>query len=244
MLIAVVDKAGRGGTRKVKSAFESVERAYAGLGHTLQRPVSAEIVAIPIMGASKSLPDRHTLFVSVRAVESGLLDGLVAHEVGHMLRTEQDHASHSPEVFRLIEKEVRIPRAGEGAFSAAFNHIQDIYADDLAFPVFSGTDGRRAYDFFSAWIDNNAATKTRNRWQNVGAAATNSFALGNLVRHALIMPDDPLWARARGFDRQAGFEVVDALAGFYSDLPQDPTPAGFVAQVQRLAGLLSKAATA
>ena len=243
MLIAVVDKAGRGGTRKVKSAFESVERAYAGLGHTLQRPVSAEIVAIPIMGASKSLPDRHTLFVSVRAVESGLLDGLVAHEVGHMLRTEQDHASHSPDVFRLIEKEVRIPRAGEGAFSAAFNHIQDIYADDLAFPVFSGTDGRRAYDFFSAWIDNNAATKTRNRWQNVGAAATNSFALGNLVRHALIMPDDPLWARARGFDRQAGFEVVDALAGFYSDLPQDPAPAAFVAQVQRLAGLLSKAAT-
>src|SRR5205823_65263 len=80
------DKAGRGGTRKVKSAFESVERAYAGLGHTLQRPVSAEIVAIPIMGASKSLPDRHTPFVSVRAVESGLLDGLVAHEVGHMLR--------------------------------------------------------------------------------------------------------------------------------------------------------------
>ena len=56
------------------------------------------------------------------------------------------------------------------------------------------------------------------------------------------MPEDPLWDRARGFDRQAGFEVVDSLASFYSDLPQDPAPAAFVAQVQHLAGLLSKAA--
>ncbi|TLZ68413.1 MAG: hypothetical protein E6K12_01610, partial [Methanobacteriota archaeon] len=61
MLVAVVDRAGRGGTRKVKAAFEAVETRYAESGHTLQRPVSAEIVAIPIMGASKSLKDRHTL---------------------------------------------------------------------------------------------------------------------------------------------------------------------------------------
>ena len=244
MLIAVVDKVGRGGTRKVKSAFESVESRYAELGARLRRPVSAEIVSIPIMGASKSLPDRHTLFVSVRAVESELLDGLIAHEMGHMLRTEEDHASHSPDAFRLIEKEVRIPRAGEGAFSGAFNHVQDIYADDLAFPVFSGMDGRRAYEFFAAWVDNNAGTKGRNRWQNVGMAATNGFAIGNLVRHRLVRPGDPLWDRARAFDRRAGFDAVDALAGFYSDLPQDPSPEAFVSEVKRLAGLLSKAAAA
>src|SRR5439155_18991118 len=73
VLVAVVDRAGRGGTRKVKAAFEAVETRYAELGHTLQRPVSGEIVAIPIMGASKSLKDRHTLYVSSRAVESGLV---------------------------------------------------------------------------------------------------------------------------------------------------------------------------
>src|SRR5439155_953126 len=145
LVVRVVDRARRGGTRKVKAAFEAVETRYAEFGHTLQRPVSGEIVAIPIMGASKSLKDRYTLSVSSRAVESGLVDGLIAHEGGHMLRTEARHPSHSPEVYRLIAKEVRIPRAAEAAFGQAFNHVQDVYADDLAFPVFAGADGRRAY---------------------------------------------------------------------------------------------------
>lgn len=244
MLVAVVDRAGRGGTRKVKVAFEAVETRYGELGYTLQRPVSAEIVAIPIMGASKSLKDRHTLYVSVRAVESGLLDGLIAHEAGHMLRTEAGHPSHSPDVFRLIAKEVRIPRAAEAAFGQAFNHIQDIYADDLAFPVFAGADGRRAYEFFSGWVENNATMRGKNRWQNLGLAASNGFAIGNLVRHDLIGSDDKLWDRARAFDREAGFQAVDALAEFYAKLPENPSSDGFIAEVTQLAAIMTKASTA
>jgi hypothetical protein len=245
MLVAVVDRAGRGGTKKVKAAFEVVERRYADLGHVLKWPVSAEIVPIQIMGASKSLNDRHTLYVSLRAVESDLLEGLVAHEVGHMLRTEARHASHNPEVYRRVSKEVRIPRAAEGAFSNAFNHIQDIYADDLSFPVFAAaSEGRRAYDFFAAWVDNNIAMEGKNRWQNLGLAATNGFALGALVRHELIGPRDPLWDRARAFDKEAGFQAVDGLAKFYATLPPDPSAQDFVAQVQRLAGILTTASNA
>src|SRR6266566_2686821 len=130
VLTAVVDRSGRGGTRKVKAAFEEVAARYAEHGLRVSWPVSAEIVSMAIMGATKSSGSSHTLFVSVRAVESGLLDGLIAHEMGHMLRTELGHASHNAEVFRALSREVRIPRAAEGAFSAAFNHIQDIYADD------------------------------------------------------------------------------------------------------------------
>ena len=245
VLVAVVDRAGRGGTKKVKTAFELVERRYADLGHALKWPVSAEIVPIQIMGASKSLNDRHTLYVSVRAVESDLLDGLVAHEVGHMLRTEARHASHNPEVYRRVSKEVRIPRAAEGAFSNAFNHIQDIYADDLSFPVFAAaSDSRRAYDFFAAWVDNNIAMEGKNRWQNLGLAATNGFALGALVRHELIGPDDPLWDRARAFDTAGGFHAVDGLAKFYATLPPNPSAEDFVAQVQRLAAILTTASNA
>ena len=188
MLIAIVDKAGRGGTRKVEEAFEAVERRYAEEGLRLRSPVSAEIVSMPIMGASKSVRDRHTLFVSVRAVQSGTLDGLVAHEMGHMLRTEAHHASHDPDVYRKMGRELRIPRAAEGAFSGAFNHIQDIYADDLAFLVFASDGGDRAYRFFAGWIDGNAEMRGQDRWQNVGLAVTNGFALGNLVRHRLIRP--------------------------------------------------------
>jgi len=110
---AVVDRSGRGGTRKVKATFEEVAARYAERGHTVSWPVSAEIVSMAIMGATKSKDSAHTLFVSVRAVESGLLDGLIAHEMGHMLRTESGHPSHSAEVFRALSREVRIPRAAK-----------------------------------------------------------------------------------------------------------------------------------
>ena len=199
---------------------------------------------MPIMGASKFMKDRHTLFVSLRAVESGMLDGLIAHEVGHMLRTEEGHASHDPDVYRTIGREVRIPRSAEPAFGQAFNHIQDIYADDLAFPVFAGSDGGRAYEFFAGWVENNATMGGTDRWQNVGLAASNGFAIGNLVRHKRIAEDDKLWARARSFDREAGFSIVDRLAEFYANLPDWPSPAAFLGDVQTLAGLLTRAADA
>ncbi|MGI0148272.1 MAG: DUF5781 family protein, partial [Thermoplasmata archaeon] len=240
---AVVDQAGRGGIRKVKSAFEAVERRYAELGFRLERPVSAEIVAMPIMGASKSLKDRHILFVSVRAVESDLLDGLIAHEVGHMLKTEEGHASHNRDVYRRMSREIRIPRAAESAFGQAFNHIQDIFADDLAFPVFAGSDGLRAYEFFAGWVENNVRMHGTDRWQNVGLAASNGFALGNLLRHRLLDRQDKLWDLARAFDREAGFQIVDAFAEFYTNLPENPSPATFIGEVKRLSGLMTKAAT-
>ena len=244
MLGAVVDRTGRGGVRKVKETFADVERRYAAKGHEVRWPVSAEILSMPIMGATKSAGSAHTLFVSRRAVESGVLDGLIAHEMGHMLRTETRHASHDPEVFRALPRAVRIPRPATEAFDQAFNHIQDIYADDLAFLVFGEEGDRRVYDFFGSWVDGNASQIGRDRWENVGLAATAAFALGNLLRHGLLSSDDPLWERARAFDREAGIAAVPALADFYASLPQDPSAEAFIDRVRSLALLMTRAANA
>lgn len=244
VLVAVVDRVGRGGVRKVKSAFEDVVTSYEARGQRVAWPVTVEIVSMAIMGATKSKDSSHTLFVSARAVESGMVDGLIAHEMGHMLRTEYGHPSHDPDVFRALSREVRIPRAAEGAFGQAFNHIQDIYADDLAFLVFSTQGDGRAYDFFAAWVDGNASMRGKNRWQNVGLAASNGFAIGNLVRHDLLAADDALWDRARTFDREAGFSAVDAFSDFYANLPRDPSAATFIGEVKALADLMTKAAIA
>src|SRR5438876_9292721 len=71
VLTAVVDRSGRGGTRKVKAAFEEVAARYAHHGLHLSWPVSAELVSMAIMGATKSKDSSHAWFVSVRAVECG-----------------------------------------------------------------------------------------------------------------------------------------------------------------------------
>src|SRR3989449_11298380 len=83
----------------------------------------------------------------------------------------------------------------------------------------------------------------RNRWKIVSLAATNGFALGNLLRHGRLSKDDPLWERAHAFDREAGFEAVAALADFYAKLPEAPSPEAFVTQVNTLATVMTRAAS-
>jgi hypothetical protein len=65
-----------------------------------------------------------------------------------------------------------------------------------------------------------------------------------LVRHALIGPGDPLWDKARAFDKEAGFQAVDGLAEFYATLPPNPSAQDFVAHVQRLASIMTTASNA
>lgn len=239
MLTAVIDRTGRADIEDVRSAFDRVERGLAAHRLRVQWPVSLEIVLMPIMGATKSAKKQHTLFVSLDAVRSNALDGLLAHEMGHMIRTETRHPSHDLAVFESIGKEVRIPRKGLRPLADAFSHVQDIYADDLAF--LTGFDDR-AHEFFSTWIEGNCRTQSKDRWTNVDRSVSNGFCLGNLQRHGLLEAADPLRERARRFDRRAGFEAVDRFALFFASLPQEPTSAVVVERVKSLADSMARAA--
>ena len=193
---------------------------------------------MPIMGATKSASGHHTLFASLEAARSSALDGLLAHEMGHMIRTETRHPSHDPAVLRALGKQVRMPRAGLQALSEAFNHVQDIYADDLAFR--SGFDSR-AYEFFRAWIQGNSGRRAPDPWANVSRSVTNGFSLGNLERHGLLAEDDPLWSVARDFDRRAGLRTVDGFAALFASLPPDPDGQIVVERVKSLAVSMASA---
>ena len=240
VLGAVVDRTGRGGTTKVRSAFEAVEARYAAQGLRLTRPVSAEIVRIPIMGASTSSADGHVLHVSARAVGSEMLDGLIAHEMGHMLLTEAGHPSHDARVIERVWRTVDLPRAGQEVYRQAYNHVQDVYADDLAFRTDLGDE--RAYAFFTGWVRNNASTVSRSRWENVGRSVGSGFALGNLVRRRLVSKDDDLWDAARAFDRAAGLESVEGFARFFESLPTDVSSAVILERARLLETLVLDAA--
>lgn len=239
VLGTVVDRTGRGGTRKVRSAFEEVERRLAANGHRLSRPVAAEIVSIPIMGATTSREDRHVLHVSARAAASDMLDGLIAHEIGHMLLTESGHPSHDRAVIGRAWRDLPFPRAARDVFGQAYNHVQDIYADDIAF--LTGLEDR-VYGFFAGWVRGNSDALAPSKWGNVGVSVTNGFALGNLVRHGRLEPADPLWSVARRFDEAAGLRAVDDFATYYGTLPTHPTAQRFDSAVRDLVHLLGDAA--
>lgn len=239
VLTSVVDRTGEADPDDVRATFETVERKYAERGLRILWPVSIEVVRMPIMGATKSANGSHTLFASLDAVRSNAFEGLLAHEGGHMIRTETRHPSHDPVVYQKMARSVRVPRPGLQALGEAFNHVQDIYADDLAF--LTGFDDR-AHEFFRVWVEGNSARRSADRWANVSRSVTNGFALGNLRRHGLLPESDPLIERARDFDRRAGFYAVDGFANFFGTLPQNPTMRVFVGRVRTLAASMSRAA--
>ena len=215
-----------------------MEAAYAKLGRAPKWPVSIVVEEMEIMGATQSrLPVDHLIHVSLRAAKSDLLAGLIAHEMGHIARTESRHPSHDPEVHNRAMARVTVPRAFSRGFPriahAAINHVEDIYADDYAMTVI-GTD--RARGFFAEWVNNAAAMAADgNRWAEVSGALDIAFSLGNLGRHRLLPADDPLWREAKAFSKAHTTPSLDPLIALYRDLPE---PISAKACEDLLAGLL------
>jgi hypothetical protein len=72
----------------------------------------------------------------------------------------------------------------------AVNHVQDLYADDLAFQVFrkgGAFTPEQAHSFFLDWINDTPAEEnsSKDRWENVGTMLNNCFAVCNLTRHKI-----------------------------------------------------------
>ena len=218
--ITATDATGRADVGFATATWAEVVRRYAALGIRLRRPVALVIEAMPIMGATQTTRDGHRLHVAAHALRSGALDGLMAHELGHMVRTEQGHPSHRPEVHRRAVEAVPVPpgqrRAFGGVVRTAINHVEDIYADDLAFQVIRDDDGMAA--FFSDWA-RNSAQPGPTRWATVGQAVTVAFALGNLARHG-IRPEDGVDRRTEAFARTARVDALPQFVAVFRDLPR------------------------
>ena len=176
------------------------------------------------MGATQSRPgEGHLVHVSLQAAESTMLDGLIAHEMGHVVRTEARHPSHNKLVHDRAVARVEVPRAFARGFPrlarAAIGHAEDVYADDLAIPL---TLGERSRPFFAEWV-RNAMAMAGNGWDEVFGALDIAFSLGNLERHGLLGPRDPLRREANAFAEGRKIVSLDALTGTYRDLPEPVT---------------------
>ena len=207
----------------MRAAYDAVEAAYAKAGHAPTWPVSLVVEPMPIMGATQSRAGRgHLIHVSLQAAESAMASGLIAHEMGHIVRTEAGHPSHDRTVHDRALARVTVPRAFARGFPrvarSAIGHVEDIYADDYAIPLMVGG---RSREFFGEWARN--ATRTAgDRWDEVFGALDIAFSIGNLDRHRLLEGDDPLRGLASDFAAGHGIRSLGELTTIYRDLP-DPT---------------------
>ena len=220
-LVRAVDETGTADLEAARTTWREIAGRYAKLGFTIRRPVALVIEDMPIMGATQPTKDGFRLHVAAHAARSGMLDGLMAHEAGHMVRMEAGHPSHRQEVHgRVFDAvAVNVPAKEREAFGEvageAINHVEDIYADDFSIQVI-GRD-RDLGPFFADWV-RNSARRGPTRWATVGNGVTVAFALGNMARHGV--RDEDTRRRADAFAQSADLPSLPKLAAAFRDLPK------------------------
>ncbi len=193
-------------------------------------PIKAKIGVVvdpklPFMGYTVPRGDGFTIVVSGAAVESGMVEGLLVHEMGHVYRIATGHPSHSA---AIIDDAVA-PYARRGMSSDyqqkilhdVVNHLEDLYADDISFRVFEGTDVFKmdvGSEFFQSWLTPepvNTGDVQRDRWLNASIMLRNSFALSNMARHSIPDTGSKAQAMNRKFLSRIGHGAFEQFDYFY-----------------------------
>ncbi|HJX23800.1 MAG TPA: DUF5781 family protein [Candidatus Bathyarchaeia archaeon] len=164
---------------------------------------------LPFMGYSTKMGSKGVIVVSGKAVKSGMVEGLLMHEMCHIYRTDTHHPSHNHKLLDRVGFSVLRERNLRKGYQIkvlqeAINHVQDLYADDVSFQVFSRSrilPLARVLSFFLNWIEE-APMKSGNAktaWMNVGTMLNNCFVLSNMERHGVTGVDDLAEKKANKF---------------------------------------------
>ncbi len=148
---------------------------------------------LPFMGYTKPEGNKFRVTISGNAVESGMLEGLLVHEMSHIYRMRTNHPSHNA---RIIDSAIR--DLGEALrydyqrkiVGELVNNIEDLYADDIAIKVIR--DGSisedQLSDFLQDWVKDEpveTSDPVRDRWVNASIMANNARAISQMARHQI-----------------------------------------------------------
>jgi len=217
----------------VSSALEAMRYSGFEISDKLEVMLDPEL---PFMGYATKRSGKNVIVVSSMAIKSGLVEGLLIHEMCHIYRTEQNHPSHNSELLNtvghaVIHKNQLTKDYQIKTIQQAVNHIQDLYADDIAFKVFQKSGSftqEQAFEFFLDWINGTAITpKTRrDKWLNTGIMLNNSFAISNLARHKIKDIDNQAENKIQEFLSQINPSMKKEFTyfrNFMANLIENPT---------------------
>src|SRR3990170_7954035 len=78
-----------------RKALEMMEKAGYAIGDNVSVVVDPDL---PFMGYTFPSGGRFTIVASGAAVDSGMLEGLLVHEISHIYRMKSKHPSHDAEI--------------------------------------------------------------------------------------------------------------------------------------------------
>src|SRR5712664_4758068 len=175
-----------------QNAFQMMKRSGFGIKSEVAVAIDPQL---PFMGYTMPQGRGYRIVVSGGSVGSGMLEGLLVHEMSHIYRMENNHPSHDAEVI-----EEAIDKIGKQYLSQDYqqkivhyllNDIQDLYADDISMKVLKKNQILRSDEissFLQDWVKAEpieSGEKRRDSWVNVSIMVHNARALGQMTRHGI-----------------------------------------------------------
>ncbi len=161
-------------------------------GYKINSPVKIKVDRkLNIMGYSKKEKDCHLIVVSEWSLESGMVEGLILHELAHIYFMERGAVTHRSEILeRILERFSRLEglRTREREYLIeAYNHLQNIIVDDIVFRVIDERMVDAVRSFFQQWVTDKT---TGDPVSDAAILCRNAFAIASLKRRNLIDDND------------------------------------------------------
>jgi hypothetical protein len=220
--------------RARQNAIEMMRKAGYDIGTKVKVVVDPKL---PFMGYTMPQGSNFTIVVSGGALGSGLLEGLLVHEMSHVYRIQTNHPSHNAEILEEaidnIGKKVALRDYQQKIIHDLLNDIQDLYADDISFKVLRNTPilaSDQMTRFLQDWVKDEPA-KTRNPvmdgWINASIMTHNARAIAQMARHNV----EDTGGRAQQTNKRFLSQVSPHIAGRFEyfrnllgNLKEDMTP--------------------
>jgi hypothetical protein len=187
-------------TQQVRDALIHAMDAMRDAGFGITSPVEVIVEAqLPFMGYTMPQGENFRIVTSGMAVESGMLEGLLVHELSHIYRMQTNHPSHDGQLIEEV-----ISGLGRRALSPDYklkiirdlvNDIEDLYADDIAVKVIIGSaivSEDQMTEFLQGWVKDEPVKSNnpvRDGWVNTSMMAKNARAIGQMTRHGIVDRD-------------------------------------------------------
>src|SRR5207249_3727823 len=187
-----------------QTAIEMMRKAGYDIGTKVKVVVDPQL---PFMGYTMPQGGNFTIVVSGGAVGSGLLEGLLVHEMSHVYRIRTNHPSHNSQILEEaidnLGTKVGLRDYQQKIVHDLLNDIQDLYADDISFKVLRNSPimaSDQMTRFLQDWVKDEPA-KTRepamNGWVNAWKMAHKARAPEQMKRHRSKILENELVRRIR-----------------------------------------------
>jgi oligoribonuclease (3'-5' exoribonuclease) len=173
-----------------KSALEMMRKAGFQISDKVKVVVDPQL---PFMGYTMPQGGNFTIVVSGGADGSGLLEGLLVHEMSHIYRIQTNHPSHNGQILEEavdnLAKKASLHDYQQKIVHDLLNDIQDLYADGISFKVLRNTPimaSDQMTSFLQDWVKEEpikSGSIVKDSWTNASIMTHNARAIAQMARH-------------------------------------------------------------